>query len=609
MFFKLINKLRFKSKLIMKQCVYLILLQIVFSSTAFAQVSRILIDDDFSDWSSPNSLYNDPTGDAGFSNIDFRLLWASHDDDYLFLRFETGAEILFQQDNNIGLYIDTDNDASTGTMLNGIGADLRYFPGDRSGFVQIDNGSVFSINHYDIGLVSSPTVSSDEFEIAIRRDAQFQGQSLFQGNQIRLLFKTNSFGSGDQMPDEDGGILYTFEGSPSEPLPSYSINKTNVNHLRIFSQNVQTDNLFDPLSQDRFSRILHAVQPEIICYQEIYDFSSAQTASLINSILPSGLGEQWYHAKEGPDNIVLSRYPIIAHSKINGFVSAQGNGAFLLDLQATHGTNLFLIVAHLPCCDNNEERRLEIDNLLQFIRESKAGNGDIPIDENTPIIVTGDMNLVGDQSQQFSLVNGDIQNESIHGPDFSPDWDGSPFVDARLYSTDQPLAVTWVNPFSSFSPGRLDYFLYTGSVMELHNGYTLHTPTLPSDTLNTYNLMASDVLESADHLPMVADVSFLQTTAIEADIAGEHSNEIKLLQNQPNPFQNHTQIQYHLPKSAKVDLLIYDILGNEFLQLNQGQQMAGSHQIEIDATKWAKGFYLYVLKVDNQQLVGKMIVE
>ena len=85
------------------------------------------------------------------------------------------------------------------------------------------------------------------------------------------------------------------------------------------------------------------------------------------------------------------------------------------------------------------------------------------------------MNLVGDRSQQLSLVTGNIQNESIFGPDFSPDWDGSAFVDAKLYSTHEPLAVTWINPFSSFSPGRLDYLLYTASVMN----YTTALPSTP----------------------------------------------------------------------------------------------------------------------------------
>ena len=123
----------------MKNCLLLLIVCCV-SCSMLAQVPRILIDDDLNDWQSHPFAHSDPTGDGGISNIDFRLLWVSHDEDFLFLRFETGVEILFQQDNNIGIYIDTDNDASTGLNINDIGANLRYFPGDRSGFVHLNNG-------------------------------------------------------------------------------------------------------------------------------------------------------------------------------------------------------------------------------------------------------------------------------------------------------------------------------------------------------------------------------------------------------------------------------------------------------------------------------------
>ncbi|MEM9824536.1 MAG: hypothetical protein AAF985_25845 [Bacteroidota bacterium] len=275
----------------MKKWTLFVLCSLLYS-IGYTQVPRILIDDDLSDWQGTTLAHSDPTGDAGISNIDFRLLWLSHDDNYLFIRFETGAEILFQQNNDIGIYIDTDNDPQTGILVDGIGANIRYFPGDRAGFVHLNNGTSQTVNHFDIGLVSSPTVSGDEFEIAIRRDLIFQGAPLFQGNSIRIAFKDNLF-SGDRMPDNDGGIEYNFTGSPEAPLPSYSIERLQANQLRVFSQNVQNDRLFEPFLQDAFKRILQATVPDIITYQEIYDHTSEEAAALIESCFAYKCAQTW----------------------------------------------------------------------------------------------------------------------------------------------------------------------------------------------------------------------------------------------------------------------------------------------------------------------------
>ncbi|MEM8908144.1 MAG: endonuclease/exonuclease/phosphatase family protein [Bacteroidota bacterium] len=589
----------------MSRQIFILLLLLWAFGSMDAQSNRILIDDDLSDWANQPLLHSDPTGDGGPTAIDFRLLWASHDEEFFFLRFEVGAEVLLQQDNKIAIYIDTDNDPNTGFAINGIGANIRYFPGERTGFVHLNNGTTFSINHFDIGLVSSPTVSSDEFEIAIRRDLVFQGIPLFQGSSVQLFFRDNNF-LGDQMPnDELGGISYTFGDNPTAALPPYSISRPAADQLRIWSQNVQNDRLFEPFLQSNFERIAQSIAPDIIAFQEIYDHTAAETADLLSTFLPPGPGEQWYFGKEDPDIILLSRYPILAQSKVSGFIAEQGNGAFLLDLSADHGTQLLVIVAHFPCCNNNEERQLEIDRLLQFLREAKAGNGPIPLLPNTPIVVTGDMNLVGDRSQQFSLINGNIQNESLFGPDFSPDWDGNPFIDAKLYATHQPLAITWINPSGSFSPGRLDYLLYTASQMELHNGFSLYTPSLPTDSLNTYNLQANDIFNSADHLPMVADFSFQLTTSTSTP---SRQGTLQLWPNSPNPFAATTLIPYQLAQAADVSIHVHNLLGEELAVWKQGRQAAGYHQFELNNRNWGAGIYYYTLRAGQQQISRKMII-
>ncbi len=569
---------------------------------SYAQVDRIIIDEDFSDWPT-TPLYEDPTGDGNVFGSDLRDFYISHDDQYIFLRLEFGFDLLLQDNNNVKIYLDTDNNPATGIAKSGIGAELEWNLGQRQGTLHLNN--TFFIQHHDIGLVTAPTVSGQQFEIAIRRDiSTFFNQPFFQGDEVKVVIQDDLTG-GDQIPDQNGGILYTFSGSPTTPLPSYSIARQSPDHLRILSQNVLRDELFENFAKPAYTRILQAIQPDIIGFQEIYDHTSSATADLVETILQSSPNQNWYHANANPDIICLSRYPILASHKIPGFQQSQGNGAFLIDTENVFGQPLLYIVAHLPCCNNNTERQDEIDLILAFIRDAKAGLGPIPIAANTPILISGDMNLVGFKSQQTSLITGNIDDEDVYGDDLIPDWDGAPFTDAKPISTNQPMTSTWIKSSSSFYPGRLDYILYTASVMDLQNSYVLNTETLPTDSLTQYNLEASDITIASDHLPMVADFTFSMTTAVNE--LTEEIPKFRLYQNQPNPFSESSMLTFELPERQSVDLSLYSLDGQLIQTIQQGTFDKGLHTFTIQENDIQPGFYIYILKGKGGQLVRKMI--
>jgi len=82
-----------------------------------------------------------------------------------------------------------------------------------------------------------------------------------------------------------------------------------------------------------------------------------------------------------------------------------------------------------------------------------------------------------------------------------------------------------------------------------------------------------------------------------------------LSQNYPNPFNPATTIQFGLPTQAKVNLIIYDILGREVARLVDNQIMAaGIHQHTFDASRLASGTYIYRLQADQKVAVKKMIL-
>jgi len=86
-----------------------------------------------------------------------------------------------------------------------------------------------------------------------------------------------------------------------------------------------------------------------------------------------------------------------------------------------------------------------------------------------------------------------------------------------------------------------------------------------------------------------------------------HNNQInkpkdyKLLQNYPNPFNPSTTIQYYLPKKQKVEIKVYNVLGQLTATLVNRKVSAGYHEIEFNGENVSSGVYLYAMKTDNFQ--------
>ncbi len=79
-------------------------------------------------------------------------------------------------------------------------------------------------------------------------------------------------------------------------------------------------------------------------------------------------------------------------------------------------------------------------------------------------------------------------------------------------------------------------------------------------------------------------------------------------QNYPNPFNLTTVISYQLPVNSKVDLSIYNLLGQKVATLVNKKQPTGGYQVEWDAINLSTGVYYYKLQTGEFQQVKKMIL-
>ncbi len=464
------------------------------AATVSGGAARIFIDGLFGDWDGVPPVCSDAAGDGSSGDVDFGRLWVANDEDRLYMSLEVGGEINIQGGNRIAVFLDTDNDPATGRPWHGIGAELTWTFGSRTGLFVVD-GHTFEIGHDRIGFVAAPTVTAARFEFAFDRTATPVGSYLlFQGDTVRVAIADPD--GGDVLPDADGGIVYVFDDAPLPPRMPPSIRKREESHVRFLTYNVLFDGIFETGRRRSFDRIFRALVPDIVGFEEIYNHSAEETRDLVAGFLP---GVEWYGAKVDPDIIAVSRYPIVETYAIGT------NGAFLIDLGGDDAGRVLLVVAHLPCCGNDGGRQAEVDAVMAFIRGAKAGGGVPDLAPGTPIVIVGDMNFVGDRRQLNTLLTGEIVNTAVYGPWFHPDWDDSDFGDARPLHTDTPMGFTWEDFGSSYWPGRLDFVVYSDAVLDMANAYVLSTREMHEDTLATFGLLETDTATASDHLPVVAD--------------------------------------------------------------------------------------------------------
>ncbi|NOX18656.1 MAG: T9SS type A sorting domain-containing protein [Chlorobi bacterium] len=81
-----------------------------------------------------------------------------------------------------------------------------------------------------------------------------------------------------------------------------------------------------------------------------------------------------------------------------------------------------------------------------------------------------------------------------------------------------------------------------------------------------------------------------------------------LSQNYPNPFNPSTTIEFAMPESDAVSLVVYDILGKQVKVLINDQVPAGSYRVTWDASQVASGVYIYRMQTGSFVQSKKMIL-
>ena len=458
----------------------------------------INIDGQFHDWDNVGIAYSDMEGDG--MSADFGDVKITYDMEFLFIYFNFhNGEYLMQDGNAFHLYIDADNNASTGLDFHGIGAELDWTFGQREGVFYINGGSEI-IWQNDLTLRIGPTITSTEFEIAISRESDVltlnESQVLAEGKIVIAEAPPNS----DTVPNEDGGIYFSI-GEDTVPLPEpIPLERKHEDDIRIVTYNTWNDGFLDEERQPHFKRIIQALDPDVIALQEHWDWDEID--DIIQSWFPD---EPWHASWTHRDMVVLSRFSIIDDASL---ISSGRTMGALLDTEEELGKNLLIVNSHLSCCANNEDRQQQVDEFLSVWREWISNeNGPFNLEDETPFVHVGDFNFVGYRQQVETIRIGDIVDENEYGEDFLPDWDNTVVVDLFSRHTHKRMGYTWRSDGSSFNPGKLDYIFYSDATIDTGRHFTLNTLAMEEATLMEYGLEWDDTQEASDHLPRVFDIT------------------------------------------------------------------------------------------------------
>ena len=355
---------------------------------------------------------------------------------------------------------------------------------------------------------------------------------------------------------------HVIDSSPGQEPPLISLARLRERHLRLMSYNTEFSGILDPDRQPFFERIIKALDPDIMAFQELR--SAAQVGAVIAEWLQVPL-----FSVEVMGNTLVSRFPILDSTAL---IPSGRSSAVLLDTQADLGTQLLVLNTRLIPF-NDAASQQDSDELIRQLRVWRDGDGPFTLSPNTPIVHMGDFNLFGPSQLLKTISEGDMSDETQFGEDFSPDWDGTPFQDLNSLQTGRRVSFT-----TSGSSGgvKLDYVFYSDSVIELGNHYVLNTARMSQQDLSASSLQVQDTGLASDHLPRVVDI---------ASISDPGSSELYFAQFGDGAGLFSQIILFNLDRDsqANVSIVLGDNDGNPLSVDLNGEQMSGETAAVIPA--------------------------
>ena len=512
----------------------------------------------FDDWAAVPVTATDPLGDVpSGSPVDLGAVFVRDDPRFIHLLIDLGDTVTLQgMPGTVEVVFDADGDAGTGGSYGGVeGADLAIVlsrqedpaadvHGAGVGVRRIGEAGPRDIESAStVGLLVSPTHSSDRFEVRLDRlgmwDDRFGGQSDSAGagdgntgrpenGAGRVLTGRLRYLRAGAVVDEAPVFTHALGTLPGgqPPLLAADVVARTPNTLRVVTWNVSDGNFRD--DPEAFRRVLAALEPDLVLLDEVYaDVTMADLVRFSDGIgTLSGPSWNWWLAQGGgrqrtaigakgmelrgeaglaridhaagalerwlrevgdePESPRMPPLSRLARAEADGGLSA--TGAWV----TVDGQDILLVPVDLQSAgyDGSPRDRLRELQARTLNRAVAAALAERP---GAGLVIGGDLNLVGSARPLWELRSG----LGAGGGNLSI---------ARLERLRHRSLATWrsTREGDPFSPGRLDYILYRGAAVEVERGFVFDAADLSPVALEQLGVRESDTLQS-DHLPLVVD--------------------------------------------------------------------------------------------------------
>jgi endonuclease/exonuclease/phosphatase family metal-dependent hydrolase len=429
------------------------------------------------------------------------------DPHHVYLRFRVPGEpeALQASSKTVALYLDADGSVATGRRSTakvfrqlGVDAEIHFSPRTADGkqgrgmkVVGVSaDGSTRAIPNKASGVIFSPTYASNWYEMRLDRGlfaAAGLDDATADGVRITGIFVTL---------DDEGkidGFADPFEVhlGPAATTPKVvarDVPEKPAGSIRVVSYNVEKSK--PVASPAAFGRVLTMLDPDVMLFQEWDEGDGRSVEAWLRDHVP---GEPWTVRKSDEGGVaVASRLPLAAMSPDALWMSDGSDKPRLVRVVSAIVTTpagpVSFSSLHLKCCGGAGGREEETRQ-----NEARAIHGMLASAE--PVVarvVGGDFNLVG------TRVPLDILRQGL-------DESGGDLAVAEPVALGGDMLATWRSWGSEFTPGRLDYVVYSPTRATVVGSFVLDTELLAAENLARSGLDRGDSAAS-DHMPVVVDL-------------------------------------------------------------------------------------------------------
>ena len=257
-----------------------------------------------------------------------------------------------------------------------------------------------------------------------------------------------------------------------------------------------------------------------------------------------------------------------------------------------------------------------------------SGPGQITIDSNGDlwVVCTG---YAGDYDEQWNLVEGTQRPGGLFRIERN--------AQDQQWSVTKELELNQAGIHLGYDPNNEHLYLQSDGIKRVYltqevlapesiisgSYYSFHYESVGGDiyladakdyvSAGSVRVIDTETLQDLDEFSVgIIPGSFLaiygaENTAID-QLDDWGSNMVELYPNYPNPFNPTTQIQYSIPESGVVELVIFNSLGQKVAILEQGIKQKGRYTQTFNAQSLPSGVYYAHVLFNGYQRVTKMLL-